>query len=207
MIFKKIIDLCKKRGIVRLYDGKDVQWISDGFAIYPMYNLPKFDENTLCKTYDITDKQQDKIHFFYDKSLPGNIEFSDVIDDETLCKKGPMVLSVAGGGAVPYMTSQGIKFINSKYLAPLSDTRDDMLEVYERLTKDGHTYFAVKSGLILMAIIMPYEVINQQFVDDLSTLATMCRVALDNKNSFTSVTNNPTVEQTEFFESAPRKGD
>ena len=50
MKIKKIIDLCKKRGIFRLYAGESVQWISDGCALYPLYNLPEFDEETLHLT-------------------------------------------------------------------------------------------------------------------------------------------------------------
>ncbi len=33
MLFKKVIDICKKRGIVHLYNGDDAQWISDGATL------------------------------------------------------------------------------------------------------------------------------------------------------------------------------
>lgn len=196
MIIKKIIDLCKKRGICYLYDGADVQYISDGAAIYPMYNLPRFDENTLCRTYDITDTQQGKIHFSHDRNLPINIDLSDNTDSETLCQKGPMVLSIAGGGAVPYITSQGLMFINAKYFAPLSDVRDNMLEVYERISTSGKTYFVIKSGFVLLAAVTPYEVITREFIEDLSTLTNMCKVALENQQ----LSNKPKSQQLKMFD-------
>ena len=196
MIIKKIIDLCKKRGICFLYEGKDVQYISDGAAIYPMYNLPRFDENTLCRTYDITDTQQEKIHFSHDKNLPINIDLSDNTDSETLCQKGPMVLSIAGGGAVPYITSQGLMFINAKYFAPLSDVRDNMLEVYERISTSGDTYFVIKSGFVLLAAVTPYEVITREFIEDLSTLTNMCKVAFENQR----LSNHPKSQQLKMFD-------
>lgn len=181
MIIKKIIDLCKKRGICCLYDGGEVQYISDGTALYPMYNLPKFDETSLCKTYDITETQRSKIHFSHDPIPPARFNLEDNVESETVCQRGPMVLSIAGGGAVPYITSQGLMFINYKHLAPLQDVEANMLEVYERINQAGQTYFAIKSGLILLAIILPYEIINQKLVDDLNSLTNMCKVALDNQ--------------------------
>ena len=196
MIIKKIIDLCKKRGICYLYDGADVQYISDGAAIYPMYNLPRFDENTLCRTYDITDTQQNKIHFHHSRELPMHLDLSDNTDSEVLCQRGSMVLSIAGGGAVPYMTSQGLMFINAKYLTPLSDVRDNMIEVYERISTSGNTYFVIKSGFVLLAAVTPYEVINPKFVDDLSALTAMCKVALENQQLSTQ----PKTQQLKMFD-------
>ena len=61
MKIKKLIDLCKKRGCFYLFEDERVQWLSDGVALYPLYNVPEFDEETLCRTFDITEKQQEKI--------------------------------------------------------------------------------------------------------------------------------------------------
>lgn len=58
MKIKKIIDICKKNGNIIIFEGGKEQWISDGAAVFPMFNLPQFDEDSLCKTYDITDKQR-----------------------------------------------------------------------------------------------------------------------------------------------------
>lgn len=183
MIIKKIIDICKKHTVVYLYDTPKEQWISDGYAIYPLFGLPKFDECTLCQTYDITDKQRDKIHFKHETKLPPYLSFEDVEDNETPCNEGPMYLSSAGRGIVPYMTSQGIVFIDASYLAPLADTKEAMLQVYERYTAAGQMYFAVKSGFMLLALIMPYDCINEQFVNNLEVLYKQCSIALFNKQS------------------------
>ena len=50
MKIKKLIDLCKKRGCFYLFEDERVQWLSDGVALYPLYNVPEFDEETLCRT-------------------------------------------------------------------------------------------------------------------------------------------------------------
>lgn len=96
MKIKKIIDLCKKRGIFRLYAGESVQWISDGCALYPLYNLPEFDEETLYRVFDITEKQQDKISFRYELHLPSAICIDDYMQGEALCEKGTMVIGAGG---------------------------------------------------------------------------------------------------------------
>lgn len=182
MKIKKIIDLCKKRGIFRLYAGESVQWISDGCALYPLYNLPEFDEETLYRVFDITEKQQDKISFRYELHLPSTICIDDYMQGEALCEKGTMVIGGGGKNIIPFKTSQGVLFIDEKYLAPLEDTRD-YIEVYERTGEDGRIYFAVKSGFLLLAIVLPYDAIDELFVNGLKELSKQCEVALFNKQS------------------------
>ena len=60
---------------------------------------------------------------------------------------------------------------------------EGMLEIFERTTKDGQIYFAAKSGFMLLAVIMPYDAINETFVKQLKTLCEQCEVALFNKQS------------------------
>lgn len=50
---KKAIDLCKKTGVLNIYCDKDVQWISNGAAIYSLWGLPELDEISVCLAYDI----------------------------------------------------------------------------------------------------------------------------------------------------------
>lgn len=182
MKIKKIIDLCKKRGIFRLYTGESVQWISDGCALYPLYNLPEFDEETLYRVFDITEKQQDKISFRYESHLPTGICCDDYMQGEAQCEQGTMLIEVGGRNIIPFKTSQGVLFIDEKYLAPLEDTRD-YIEVYERTGEGGRIYFAVKSGFLLLAIVLPYDAIDELFVNGLKELSKQCEVALFNKQS------------------------
>ncbi len=183
MKIRKIIDICKKGSQIMLFETDSEQWISDGGAVYPMYNLPKFDEASLCRTYDITDKQAEKIHFAIKKGLPSAYDFSDFAEGENIVQRGSMSLSYAGSGIIPYLTSQGVAFIDAKYLQPLSDIQDGMLELYERQTAAGQIYFAAKRGLMLSAIILPLDVVDENFVKSLKKLTQQCEVALFNKHS------------------------
>lgn len=46
------------------------QWLSDGNAVYPIFELPLLNENYICKLYDINDAQRDKITFIIAKGKP-----------------------------------------------------------------------------------------------------------------------------------------
>ena len=183
MIVKKIINICKKSKNIFLYENGDEQWISDGIAFYPLYGLPRFNESTLYQTYDITDNQQNKIRFRHESKLPTTLCFDDVMPGEVVCDQCPVGLSSADHGIVPYMTSEGIVFIDASYLAPLANTREGMLGIYERFTPSGQRYFAAKSGFMLLALISPYDCINENFVKNLEILHKQCEVALFNKRS------------------------
>ena len=179
MKLKKIIDLCKKRGRFYLFtpEGGE-QWISDGFGCYPLGDVPILDEDTLCAIFDIPDKERKKM-VFRKGVVPAALCFDDIADGEVLCEQGPLVLGEGKNGVIPYKTSQGIQFIDSKHMAPLEDC--GTLEVYERIKPDGGVYFAVKRGLSLTALILPYALINEPFVESLKDLAALCEVALQNQ--------------------------
>lgn len=198
MKIRKIIDICKKNGNIIIFESGKEQWISDGAAVFPMFNLPQFDEDSLCRTYDITDKQAAKIHFRHEYTMPAAYDFKDCTEDENVVMRGPMCLSDAGRGIIPYMTSQGVAFIDAKYLQPLSDIEDSMLNLYERHTKSGQIYFAAKSGFMLVGIILPVDAINDQFVERLKQLTQQCEIALFNKKSAAKREAEAAIQQSVF---------
>lgn len=71
--------------------------------------------------------------------------------------------------ALAIRTTRGLVFIESRYLSPVADVLD-VLELYERRTAEGTPYIVAKAGFLLQAVIMPYDVINQQFVESLQDL-------------------------------------
>jgi hypothetical protein len=179
MEIKKIINFCKKRGVLYLFDGDGCQWISDGVAVYPLFNLPIFDEESILKAYDINGKKAEKLFMKRDDHLPEAYDFSDDVDGELVCKMGDVIF----GDALAISTSAGLMFIDRKYLSPFRDMQDDMLYIYERMTKGGETYFAIKIGFSLVGIVMPYDCVNESFVEKLGRYYEQSRVALENKNN------------------------
>lgn len=179
MEIKKIINLCKKSGQLRIFENEGAQWISDGYACYPLFGLPLFDEASICAAYDITAKKAAKMHITFDLNLPLNLDFSDDTENEMQRERGEALF----GALIPITTSHGIEFIQSKYLTPFSDSDDKMLFIYERTSEAGNTYFAVKDGLMLVGLIMPYDCINEGFVKRLRDVAEQCEITLYNKQN------------------------
>lgn len=89
-------------------------------------------------------------------------------------------ISIAYSGKTlkPLQTRRGLVFIESRYLSPVSDILD-VLELYERITPRGTPYIVAKAGFLLQAVITPYDVISQQFVDNLKRLTEQCVLSLD----------------------------
>ena len=181
MKIKKIVDLCKKRGYFYLFtpEGGE-QWLSDGVGAYPLGDVPRLDEDTLCALFDIPDKAREKMVFRVDVP-PLSFCFDDVMPGEVLCEQGALLLGEGKHGVIPYKTQQGIQFIDRTHMEPLEGC--GQLEVYERTSTAGTTYFAVKRGLTLVAVILPYDIINEPFVESLRTLAELCTVAWENKRA------------------------
>ena len=179
MITKKIISLCKKSGVLHLFDSDGVQWISDGAAIYPLFDLPWFDEETLCKAYDIPEKTAEKMLIKHDNSLPSFLNVADTTPEEMPCEYGEAIFE----RAIPITTSHGMEFIDKKYLSPFADADPDLLGIFERTGENGQTVFAVKQGFCLVGFIMPYDCINEKFVNRLKDICRQCEITLFNKNS------------------------
>lgn len=181
MKIKKIVDLIKKRGVLIIYEDADgAQLLSDGQAIYPVVDMPSLDAVLFCSMYDITDKQTNKMVIQDCIPLPEHLDFSDCVENEKPVKECFINIETSNRILVPYETSQGIAFIDKKYLAPFSDMDEQMLCICERYTSAGQLYFAVKNGMLLVGIIYPYKCIDEHFVEDINLLAKGCTIALQN---------------------------
>lgn len=99
----------------------------------------------------------------------------------------------------PLKTSQGIAFINTRYLKPFSDI-DAGYELYERTTAQGKPYIAVKSGFMLLGIISPYDLVNEIFINNLDEILKLSRIALFNKQKDDSTTDTNTQVKMEDME-------
>lgn len=179
MKIKKIISLIKKRNSMYIFDGGDCQWLSDGFGVYPLFEMPAVDSISLCTMYDITSKQAEKM-IIRESQLPTAYDFADSVENEQQVIKSPIELVSGDKTLIPYATSQGIAFADKRYFAPFTDMDETMLYVYERYTTDGELYFAVKNGLILVGIILPANVINPDFVETINAMSKACALALQN---------------------------
>ena len=180
---KKIIDVCKKAKRINLHydETTKCQWISDGSAIYPLLNVPRLNFEYICKLYDVTDSQKEKIFFQEYNDIPEELNLEDSIKNETITEILDISIIIDGGILIPIMTEEGLMFIQNKYLSPFSDVPRDDISIYTRKDSVGRTLFAIKIGLLLYGLVYPYDAVNEDFVEKLTVLHNASVVALRNK--------------------------
>ena len=171
MKIKKIESILKARKTIVVFSGNGVQWLGDGAAFYPVYNLPKLTRDNLFTMFDIPEDKREKF-YFEERGLPSSVNFEDFDDGETVLGKPLLALYAKGMSLEAYETSKGVSFINSRYREPFADIEDG-IELYERTTPAGRTYFAVKGGFIVLGIISPVDILNEDFTHRLDKLAAL----------------------------------
>ena len=155
MIIKRIAKLVKKTGVARLwYDGdRDVQWISNGFGCWALFGMPLMDADNLLTALDIPDKDREKI-IVSETKAPGNIDFSDIADNEESLPEPTVSICYGGQLLLPLQGSSGAILADPNLFLPL-DNQD--LSVYARRNESGKIYLAAKAGMLLQGIVMPKE--------------------------------------------------
>lgn len=174
MKLKKVASLCTGAKVFRLYDRTDAdgvveQWLGDASAAYPMRGLPYLDQGNLYRVFDVPEKTQDKC-FFNHGPLQEGINVDDFAAGERLAEDTGMTISYGGTVLLPLRYDGGILYIQTKYLAPLDDQLN-YLQLYVRRTESGVRYIAAKVGMLLVAVIFPYDAIREGFVNKLDEIA------------------------------------
>lgn len=171
MKIKSIAAICKKNKNIAIFerysDDGDIltQYIGDGSAVYPVVGLPQLDKESLLTIFDVPEKDRDN-YFVKTLGVPAGISFEDTDETERHVEREGISIIYSGRTLKPIRTTRGLVFIESRYLSPVADVLD-VLELYERRTAEGTPYIVAKAGFLLQAVIMPYDVINQQFVESL----------------------------------------
>lgn len=169
MKFGKIASLLKKSGTIAIINTYGGQWISDGAAVYPVYELPELSKDNIFGLLDIPTEKRGS-HHVYEQDGCAPIRLDDTVEGERLIKAPEYAIRAWGKTMMPLITSQGAVYINTAYLSPLSDA--DGNEFYERTAESGETYIAIKKGFALLAAVMPcLGLVTRNFADTLSTLS------------------------------------
>jgi len=180
MKIKAIAGLCKKaKTIVLHYDEeKEVQWLGDGYASYPLLNLPWLVEENIFAMFDVPEDKQSKFDI---SSKPITALFDSTTKTESAIESCKISIIAHDCELLPLQTSLGLVFINAAYLKPVSDM--ELLDFYERIMEDGKIIIAVKCGLFLVGLIKPYDIIREGFIEGLENLTAQCKTALHNQTT------------------------
>lgn len=179
MKIKQIESILKAEKTIIVIETEACQWLGNGSAFYPVYNLPKLTKENIFTIFDIAEDKRDKF-YFEERALPSGVSFEDIDDGESMLERGTMEIYANGRALEPLKTSLGVAFINTRYLKPFADAEGGF-NLYERIDQSGNIYIAVKCGFILLGIISPYDLVSKQFIEKLQTLLELSKVTLQNK--------------------------
>ncbi len=191
MIVKSVIDICIKSKQFHFFNTDEGQWLTDGVGVYPLFGAPHLDANTVRTLYNVSDSKKNKISFRNSIGLPKAYDFGDIVDREQECKRVPIDLYAFGCRLIPFKCSSGVVYFDAAYFVPLKDIDPNMLKVFERVSTSGSSYYVVKDGMCLVALIMPVTAATtEEMVNQLQNLADLTRLVLVNKNEV----KEPTLE-------------
>lgn len=186
MKLKKVVSLCLSSGRVQLFDHVDNdgvvgQWLGDGCAIYPLGNIPYLDEDTACAVFDITEKKRLKMMVSKD-GMPDRISVNDYDAGDRQAEDMGISVNYHGTNVQPLLVRPGneIIYIQKKYLAPLDDVMDD-LQFCVREMPGGERYVVAFVGLLIAAVIMPYEPLGEDYVKKLEDIARMTTAEIERR--------------------------
>ena len=190
MKIKQIESILKSKKTIIILNTPSCQWLGDGSAFYPVYNLPKLTQENVFTIFDVPEDKWDKFSF-KELDAPTYTNFDDDDENEQMLDRSKFVDICAGGRRLEALvTSDGISFIDTRYLKPFADI-DDGCELYERIDKNGEPYIVAKTGFVIVGIIKPYDLINDKFINILESMLALSRAALFNKEKRTPPENDP----------------
>lgn len=162
MKIRKIGALCKAYKRFVVYNvGNGMQWISDGYAAYPLYDLPPLEEDNVFAIFDIPEDKRGKMYFDERHGVPSGMSFADAVADEIEIK--PYLIGIIWHGEIyyPCKSREGILFIDKKYLSPF----EEGAVLYERWADNGVPYIVVKRGMLIEGVITPAGIATAELAD------------------------------------------
>ena len=162
MKLSKIWALCKGAGRFIVYNLPGGQWISDGYAVYPLMDLPELSEESIYTIMDIPKDKRSEYLFERREAEPNGISFADAVDREYELKRVPLQLTYQGCTTLPFESRYGVLFVDKRYLIPFGDG----VMLWERFYPESkRSYIAVKRGMLLEGIILPEDIATPALAD------------------------------------------
>lgn len=175
MKISAIEKICKEAKMIRLFMVGDVQWVAAGYGCYPLWGLPRMSAEQMCGMFDIPEDKRGKFMLDDEIDAPAGYNFEDYDRDEQPLKQSAVSVMVDGVMLVPCLTDNGLLWIQPRLFLPFSTIKTDAGEgvnYHVRKTEGGGRYVAVKNGISLCGLVMPYFIPEDGVVaDNLRTLA------------------------------------
>jgi len=169
--------ICKNAKILhiydRVYDGEITeQWVGDGAAAYPMWGMAIMDAEQYLCAFDVPEGKRDGWGISRAK-CPEDI-VRDVDPNEEEIRAHETGVFHGGKDLLLFDTSEGVMAMDRKYLAPIMDC--GLLSFYKRGEGKGR-YFAVKNGMVVVAVIYPVAMQDETLPKALRRMADQIEAA------------------------------
>lgn len=155
MIIKKIAKMCRKQGTILSLYKNNTLWVGTNAAVYALNGLPYMSGEQIAVSFDFSEKVKKNTYYadgeVYD--LPIGQESSwdlEVAEPERTVVNGEDVRI--------FRHDEKIIFCAEDYFEPLQDLSEDVGLRYALREWKGTTLVAVRSGLILVALILPMSI-------------------------------------------------
>lgn len=178
MKIKKLAAICKKKKRAIIYerqiDDTDAvqQYISDGYAIYPVFGLPRLDKENLLTIFDVDQSEWNKWHVSIRDTAP-DVYVQDVWPQEQPIGRFYQPIVHSGDLLKSVQICGETVFFNDAYMDPVRDGEN--LLYYGRANLNRQPVIVVKSGLLLQAAIMPVEIANEDWLEMMEEMLAGCR--------------------------------
>ena len=186
MKINAIASVLKSGASIKLYRYYDEQYITNGFALYAVSNLPHIETNDqLCAVLGIPSDKQGKYNI--------NIEAGSLLPclcrtetdralyiDTPIERDDLLSLNWLGEEYIIFKTDHKLLFVRRTYLKPFNEYED--LYYFDRHdTQDGKHVIVIKAGMLLVGIINPANIINDNFCKKLGGVIRLAQKEIDNE--------------------------
>ena len=176
MKLKDIARLCLKTATIGISKARGTQWLGNGYASYPVFNLPELDIDTAAAVLDIDtaaavldidEEKADMLDVRYVELLP-KFDLAEVCEGEEVLT-GVVLRFLYNGRQLDAWQTEGkrIVLVDPAYTKPYFADAAEEPALYLRRTLTGTDYIVGKSGMFVTAVIMPFET-DAKMADDLS---------------------------------------
>lgn len=167
MKLKDIARLCLKTATIGISKACGTQWLGNGYASYPVFNLPGLDTDTAAAVLDIDEEKADMLDVRYVELLP-KFDLAEACDEEEALT-GVVLRFLYNGKQLDAWQTEGkrIVLVDPAYTKPYFADAAEEPGLYLRRTLTGTDYIVGKSGMFVTAVIIPFET-DEKMADDLS---------------------------------------
>lgn len=185
MKFSKIAAIMKKtKTAILMADEDDMQWLSNGTAVYKLEGMPVLDEDTVLTVLGVADDAKDKWYTTIRQDESGLLANDTADEEEITAEDAGISLIYNGFLLTPIYTMSGMLWLDTTLLAPTEKKDMDYRKFFIRRNGEGRC-IAVKEGMVLTAVIMELDVWQDTDLSDgLKNLLYYCQAEEQRRDTY-----------------------